>query len=164
MKILLAYGTKHGSTREVAEAIAERLRGHDLDVDLRPASKVTDLGSYAAIVLGGSIYTGRWHPDVQKVLKRHRGELSKLPVAVFGMGPKSLDEDEVASSRHQLDLALSKVSEVELVSVAIFGGVIDPSRLHFPLNRMPASDARDWDAISAWADELAGKFAPAPVA
>jgi menaquinone-dependent protoporphyrinogen oxidase len=125
---------------------------------------VTDLGSYAAIVLGGSIYTGRWHPDVQKVLRRHRGELSKLPVAVFGMGPKSLDEDEVASARHQLDLALNKVNEVEPVSVAIFGGVIDPAKLHFPFNKMPASDARDWDAISAWADELAGKLAAAPVA
>jgi menaquinone-dependent protoporphyrinogen oxidase len=158
MQILLAYGTKHGSTGEVAEAIAERLRGHDLDVDLRPASTVTDLGSYAAVVLGGSIYMGRWNPDVQKILKRHRGELAQLPVAVFGMGPQSLDEDEVASARHQLDLALQKVSEVEPVSVAIFGGVIDPAKLRFPLNKMPASDARDWDAIRAWADELAGKL------
>lgn len=164
MKILLAYGTKHGSTGEVAQAIAEQLRGNDLDVDLRPASSVTDLGSYAAVVLGGSIYTGRWNPDVQKILKRHRGELSKLPVAVFGMGPKSLDEDDVASARQQLDLALNKVSEVEPVSVAIFGGVIDPAKLRFPFNRMEASDARDWDAVRAWADELAGKFAAAPVA
>ena len=45
------------------------------------------------------------------------------------------------------------------MSVAIFGGVIDPAKLHFPLNRIEAADARDWDAIRSWADEIAGRFA-----
>jgi hypothetical protein len=43
-------------------------------------------------------------------------------------------------------------------AVAIFGGVVDPARFRFPLNRMPASDARDWSAIVAWAGEVADVF------
>lgn len=58
-------------------------------------------------------------------------------------------------ARTQLDKALSKTRELEPRSVAVFGGVIDPSKLRFPLNRLPASDARDWDAIDAWVEELA---------
>ena len=44
---------------------------------------------------------------------------------------------------------------------------LDPSQFRFPFNRMPASDARDWDAIHAWADELATVLhpsSPAPAA
>jgi hypothetical protein len=29
---------------------------------------------------------------------------------------------------------------------------------------MEAADARDWDAIRSWADEIAGTFAPAAAA
>jgi menaquinone-dependent protoporphyrinogen oxidase len=71
------------------------------------------------------------------------------------MGPLTMEEADVAGSRKQLDHALAKTPDVELVSVAIFGGVVDPGKLHFPFNHMPASDARDWEAIRAWADELA---------
>jgi menaquinone-dependent protoporphyrinogen oxidase len=154
MKILVAYGTKKGSTGEVASKVAETLRQQGFETDLQPASEVKDLGSYAAVVLGGSIYTGRFHAEAQALLKRHRGELAKLPVAVFGMGPQTMEDRDVASARKQLDASLKKVPEVEPMAVAIFGGVIDPSKLHFPFNRMPASDARDWDAIAAWAESL----------
>jgi hypothetical protein len=42
----------------------------------------------------------------------------------------------------------------------VFGGVVDPTKLRFPLSRMPASDARDWDAIDGWAAEVATAFEP----
>jgi hypothetical protein len=50
------------------------------------------------------------------------------------------------------------VPEVKPYAVAVFGGVIDPHSLRFPFNRFPASDARDWGAIRAWATELAEAF------
>jgi hypothetical protein len=37
--------------------------------------------------------------------------------------------------------------------------VIDPAKLHFPFNRMPATDARDWEAIEAFADQSAARLA-----
>jgi menaquinone-dependent protoporphyrinogen oxidase len=158
MKILVAYGTKKGSTGEVAERVAQTLRKQGLDPDLRPASEVTDLGSYAAAVLGGSIYAGRLHPDVRALLKRHRGELAKLPVAVFAMGPNTSKEKDLADARKQLDKNLSRVREVQPMAITTFGGVIDPAKLRFPFNRMPPSDARDWLAIEAWAESLPAKL------
>ena len=100
--ILVAYGTKHGSTREVAEAISAALREHGDHVELRPAREVRgSIGRRDLVVLGGSIYSGRWHRDARRFLKRHRKELVSIPVAVFGMGPRSGSEEGWQRSRSQ---------------------------------------------------------------
>jgi menaquinone-dependent protoporphyrinogen oxidase len=152
---LVAYGTRHGSTREVAEAVADTLRGLGLEVDAIEAGHVPDLSAYGGVVLGGALYMGRWHPTALGFLERHRHALAVRPVAVFAMGPRTLEPSELEASRAQLGRALAKVPEVDPYAVAVFGGVVDPGSLRFPLNRMPASDARDWDAIEAWAVEIA---------
>jgi menaquinone-dependent protoporphyrinogen oxidase len=153
--VLVAYATKHGSTREVAQALAETLRDNGLQVDTRPAAEVDDVASYEGIVLGGSLYVGRWHPDALRFLERHLHALATLPVAVFAMGPRTAEEHDLADSLAQLERALAKVPAVEPFTVAVFGGVVDPTKLRFPFSRMPASDARDWDAIRAWGQVVA---------
>ena len=158
--VLVAYASKYGSTQEVAEAIAETLREQDLSVEVRPAGEVKHLDGHDAVVLGGAIYLGHLHQDARRFLARHRQALAELPVAVFAMGPRTLADEEVAESRHQLDHDLAKFADLEPVALAIFGGVVDPAKLRFPFSRMPASDARDWDAIRAWAEEVASAFAP----
>ena len=152
--ILIAYATKHGSTQEVAEAIAVALRADGHCVDVASAGDVADVSRYGIVVVGGALYMGRWSHDAVAFLKQHQAALRHQPLAVFAMGPKTLAETDVASSRAQLDHALAGFPKLEPASVAIFGGVVDPSKLHFPLNRMPASDARDWSAIEAWAVEV----------
>jgi len=156
--ILLAYATKHGSTKEVAEAIAETLgtRGHEVDV--RAAADVSDLDGYDGVILGGSLYMGRWHRDAIGFLEHHRQALATIPIAIYAMGPQTLAEADVAGSRAQLDKAISKVPDISPAAVAIFGGVVDPNKLRFPLSRMPARDARDWEAIAAWARDVAAIF------
>ena len=158
--ILVAYATKHGSTQEVAEAIAATLREHALEVEVQPASAVHALDRYGAVVLGAPLYNGHWHRDARRFLKRYRTALAERPVAIFALGPRSTAEEERRGSREQLDRALAKASWLAPVAIEVFGGVIDPAKLHFPFNRMPASDARDWTAIRAWASNLARQFQP----
>ena len=157
--ILVAYATKRESTHEVAETLGSRLRERGYEIDVRPAAEVGTLAPYHAVVLGGALYAGRWHRDARRFLARHRDELRRIPVAIFAMGPLSLDPEEIASSRSQLDRALAKAPELEPVSTIVFGGMIDPATLRFPFNRIEGGDARDWDAIRSWADEIAGRFA-----
>ena len=160
--ILVAHASKRGSTEEVAAFVAKRLRERGLVVDLRPADEVEDLTFYDdGVVGGGSLYFGRWHDDAIRFLKRFDEALADRPLAIFALGPKTAEEHDLAESRGQLDRALR---DVDAATVAVFGGVIDPAKLWFPFSRVPASDARDWDAIAAWADEVAAAFAPAEVA
>ena len=157
-KTLIADGTKHGSTREVAEASACTLTEHHLEVEALPAGRVDDLTPYGGVVLGGALYMGRWHPDAAGLLERHRHALSDMPLAVFAVGPRTMEEHEAESSRAQLVKSLSRVPEVDPFAIGIFGGVVDPRVLRFPFSRLPAGDARDWDEIRAWAIEIAGVF------
>ena len=148
--VLVVYASKRGSTREVAEWIAAALVDKGHDVDVRSASDVGDLDPYAGVILGGALYMGHLHEAARAFLKRHAGALARR---VFAMGPQTLHEDDVAKSRRQLYAALAKTPELTPALVAIFGGVVDPTKLRFPLSRMPASDARDWDEIRRFAEQ-----------
>jgi menaquinone-dependent protoporphyrinogen oxidase len=158
--ILVAYATKHGSTHEVAEAVAARLREHDLDVQVRPAAEVDDVSHFDGVVLGSAIYTGRLPIAARRFLKHHQKALSATRFAVFAMGPRTTESKEIEASRAQLELALAKVPEVTPVSVEIFGGVVDPTKLSFPFSHMLASDARDWDRIACWSDTISAQLDP----
>lgn len=153
-RTLVAYASKHGSTEEVARAIGAHLSAAGHHVDIRDAAIVTDVEPYDAVVLGGSLYMGRWHADARDFLRHHRAAVAERLVAVFALGSRTLDEHDVAGSRRQLDTALDRL-DVQPPLVAVFGGVIEPGKLPFPLNRIPPSDARDWTAIAAWAGEVA---------
>ena len=70
------------------------------------------------------------------------------------MGPLSTDEAEKEKVRPQLERGLGHYPDIDPVATEIFGGVIDPEKLSFPFNRMPAGDHRDWDEIRAFALSL----------
>jgi len=144
--VLVAYATRHGSTGEVARFIGDRLGTRGLAVDVVPARDVRGgVDGYDLVVLGGALYSGRWHRDAHRFLKRHRAELGKVPVAVFGMGPRNPTPDAFAGSRSQLARALARRDWLRPVATEVFGGVDPPSR--HPERRR---DARDWGVIEAW--------------
>jgi menaquinone-dependent protoporphyrinogen oxidase len=159
--ILLAYTTRYGSTREVAEVIAETLRDLGLHLEVRPASDVDNLAPYQAVILGTALYIGRMHGDARKFLTRNRKALEKLPTALFALGPIHSEEKEQISSQDQLSKELAHFPWFKPVEQQVFGGLYDPARLGFPfslippLRKMPPSDARDWPAIRDWAHTLA---------
>ena len=163
-RTLVAYASKHGSTAEVAASIAASLRtaGHDVDLLSAEAAIVAGPTGYDSIVLGGSLYMGRWHADACKFVRRYRDALDRLPLAVFARGPRTREPEDLAGSRRQLDRALKRL-RIEPRLVTVFGGASDPAKLHFPLNRIPQSDARDWQAIDEWAGEVS-LLIPEPVA
>ena len=157
-RTLVAYASKHGSTEEVARAIGSVFRDAGHHVDVRDAETVADVESYDAIILGASLYMGRWHADARTFLRRHRAALEERPLAVFALGPLTLEEQQVNDSLKQLRNALKHL-DVEPQFVTVFGGAVDPTKLHFPFSRMPKSDARDWSEIEGWANDVALRFA-----
>ena len=152
--VLVAYASRRGATREVAEAICELLHERGVRAHLRGASEVRDLDGYGAVVLGGSLYLGHWHRGAHGFLRRHEDGLRGRRLAVFALGPLPKHGEQAwQDSRRQLAAALAR-HDVEPALVEVFGGRIEPSRLPFPLSTLPAQDARDWDVIRAWAHSL----------
>lgn len=156
-RVLVAFATKNGSTEEVASAVAATLRDGGCGVDLRRAAELRDpLAGCDLVVIGAPLYAGRWHRDAHRFLRRHRAELGQVPVAVFGMGPRSGDEEGWRRSRGQLDRALAKRSWLTPIAITVFGGVDPPKR-----RSAERRDLRDWEAIRAWAASLPALVATA---
>jgi len=159
MTVLVAYATKYGATREVAEAVADTLTHLGVECEVCPAGDVRDLSGRSAVVLGSALYYFMLHGDAKRFLSRNRKALAGMPVALFALGPFNDTPDEMASARGTVDKYLAKTDWLSPVAVTVFGGRHDPANLRFPDNNpgmrnMPPSDARDWDAIRAWAASL----------
>jgi menaquinone-dependent protoporphyrinogen oxidase len=152
--VLVAHASRYGSTTETAARIAQVLAAEGLTVELRPAREVDSLEAYDAVVLGTGIYVGRLHRDARGLLSR----IGDVPLAVFGMGPQKLDDLE--ATRAQLDRGLERVTPF---ATTVFGGVWDPAKARFPLNKVSAYDVRDWESVEEWAREVAAACVRAPV-
>ena len=70
MRVLVTYASKHGSTHEVAERIASTIRDSGAVVETRPVSQVADLSGFEAVVIGSSIYYGRWMREANEFVER----------------------------------------------------------------------------------------------
>ena len=81
MKTALIYSSKYGSTKRVANQIAEKLKVID---DLFCMEKDSpDLHNYDAIILGMPIYAGSTTRDMRSFLKKNRDSLKDKIIAVF---------------------------------------------------------------------------------
>lgn len=81
-RTLLVYATRHGSTSEVADAVAEELRAGGLDVDVRTAAEAPGPAGYDAVVIGAPMIMG-WHRQAERYVHAHRAALAQLPTALF---------------------------------------------------------------------------------
>lgn len=166
--ILVAYGTKHGATAEIAEAIGDALRAAGFEVDVRQASAVRSLESYRAVVLGSAVYAGRWRRDAMRLLRRP--ELKDREVWLFSSGP--IGEDKGDPSEVDRWTKPRKVRDLEAAIGAhehvVFGGKIDEDA-GFMRKRMARNiplalrDRRDWDQIEAWGRSIAARLTQSAV-
>jgi menaquinone-dependent protoporphyrinogen oxidase len=96
-RVLLVCATRHGSTREVADAVAEELGAAFAQVDVRDAKAAPPPAGYDAVVVGAPMIMG-WHKDAARYLRRHKNQLSGVPFAVF-VTAASLTEDGMDAVR-----------------------------------------------------------------
>jgi menaquinone-dependent protoporphyrinogen oxidase len=176
-RILVAFATKHGSTPEVAQAVAEELRAGGAKVDVRPASLA------APMIFG-------WHKDALRFLELHRSELATMTIVylvtaasltetgeerIDGIpivkdpwltkGPKDPAKlsfrERYARPSEYLKKPFKRAPEVRPSSVAFFAGSLDLTKMNlfekaFVMLVIGATpgDSRNWDAIRDWASGL----------
>lgn len=166
-KILVTYATRAGSTIEVAQAVAEVLKGAGALVDVKPVKESPDPGNYDAIVVGSAIRMGAWLPEAVDFVKQNRARLSEIPTAFFTvhlLNRDATDQSLAARAAYTAPVRQIVTPDVEI----FFAGKMEYARLSF-LDRLIAKsvaqstnsgegDYRDWEAIRAWAQSLTAQL------
>jgi menaquinone-dependent protoporphyrinogen IX oxidase len=98
MNVLVAYSSKHGSTREIAHRMGDPLRADGLTPDVREIAEVSDLTAYDAVVIGSAVYMGSWRKEATEFARKHRAALAARPVWLFSSGP--LGEPNLEEPQH----------------------------------------------------------------
>lgn len=170
--VLVGYATANGSTQGVAERIGDRLRQHGVAVDVRPVDDVLDLGRYDGFVLGSAIHGGTWLPAAAQFIDRQAAVLGERPVWLFSVSTVG-DQESMFGPRvaKRLSALRKEAPEIRRFRSAVgvrehrnFAGVIAPShwtasgRAFFRVMGGRYGDHRNWDAIEAWADHIAGQL------
>jgi menaquinone-dependent protoporphyrinogen oxidase len=160
-RVLVAFATKMGSTRGLADAIGEELLRHELAVEVRDVREVSSLGGYQAVVLGSAVYMGRWRPEATRFVRQHTAELSKTRVWLFESG--WIGEKPTAPAA--TSGGLKRAQQVGASPPTVFGGCLDPTLATGLIDRIVANrksgDYRDWDEIRAWSATIADVLATA---
>lgn len=163
MKILVTYGSKYGSTRAIAERIADLLRVGGHDVALTDARHAGDLAAYDGVVLGSGIYAGKLHADLAKLLAQQHA-LAGKKVAAFAVSMSAAED--TPERRAEADSYVKQItSQLDCTHATAFAGVHDPKALpllvRWLLKAMGTrpGDFRDWAAIEAWAGQVASAWA-----
>jgi menaquinone-dependent protoporphyrinogen oxidase len=163
MKVLVATASRHGSTTEVAEAVAAALAEAGLAVDALDAAAVTDLGGYDAAVLGSAVYMGRWLPPARELAQRHEGELAAIPVWLFSSGPLGEPPHPEGEPAEVEELA----ARIAARGHAVFAGRLERAdlgrreRAVVGLVKAPYGDYRAWEEIRGWAQSIAAELTDA---
>lgn len=154
-RVLVAFATKMGSTKEIAEAIGNRLTERGCLAEVRPADMVDTVDGYDAVVLGSAVYASAWRPEAARFVRRLRHQLATRPVWLFESGWLGRRPSTLVATPG----ARRRARRVGAPTPTVFGGRLDPDLATGFLDRMLANrmsgDARDWDEIAAWADRVA---------
>jgi menaquinone-dependent protoporphyrinogen oxidase len=162
MTVLVAYASRRGATRGVAERIAARLRQHGLNVHLDPLLGREEVGRFQAVVLGSALYSHEWEGEAVEFVRRNAATLAGHPVWTFsvgwlghggGSGPEDVPQDaKHLAETHRLVQARDHrffVGALDAADLSLF------QRLAFRMRGGKSGDFRDWAAIDTWADEIA---------
>jgi menaquinone-dependent protoporphyrinogen oxidase len=167
-RVLVTYGSRHGSTKGIAERIASSLEEQDVEVTIMPVEAVRDADGYDGYVIGSAVYAMHWLGPVKAFVRRNRALLKRHPVWLFSSGPLSNDPDDMTESAPR-DVAKIE-RDLDARGHHVFGGawerdapaigLLEKAMRIIPAAReaLPAADNRDWSAIDVFGRSVAGEL------
>jgi len=157
IRVLVAYATKMGGTKGIADTIGDELTRDGIEAHVHDAGAVKDIKAYDALVIGSAIYANRWRPEAIRLLSlADRG--NPIPVWLFQSGPLGEGAETM-----QVEIPKKVARLVEALGAPVpmtFGGRIEPATAKgFIAKKMAkgpnAGDFRDDGRIRQWADGIA---------
>lgn len=160
MKVLIASGSKYGSTREVAQVIGKELVVLGFEVDIMDAHDVLSVVAYDAVIVGSAVYGGLWRRDAEELMRDHAPVLRHREVWTFSVGIET-----IVSEGQPKDEAYKLADTVNAHEHKRFTGALDPAKLNVGEKALiraldpPLGDFRDFAEIRAWAQSIGATLA-----
>ena len=163
MKVLVIYGTRLGTTRQIAERIALRLESAGLDARSMAPEEVAGDPEADAYVLGSGVYAGHWQKAIARFAREKAATLRQRPVWLFSSGPvgdtaagsAQTEPNEATEFRRLLDARDHRVFAGALDRDTVEGSDLDRLERAITRHFIPEGDWRDWESIDRWADDIA---------
>jgi menaquinone-dependent protoporphyrinogen oxidase len=163
MTVLVTYASKHGSTAEIAQAVAHGLRDAGVDAECLEVDEAKSLEPYDAVVLGSAVYMKRWRGEARRFLHHHADELSKRPFWIFSSGPVGSPDEDPDPEWIEPTKVVADAERLGVRGHVVFGGRL-PGHGGLTSRAMRHNipeefhDRRDWDEIDAWAKSVAAQL------
>jgi menaquinone-dependent protoporphyrinogen oxidase len=183
-RVQVVCASRHGGTAGIARRIGDVISASGSEAVVVDAADRPDPAGFDAYVVGAGVYMGSWLKAGTDWLEAHRSELAARPVWLFSSGPLPGSTKETADG-DPLTNALGPSEgpgsggrkKIDALAAAIhprdhrvFQGAFDPKdppkSMSERLVRMmpaakkilPTGDFREWDAIEAWARQVAAEL------
>jgi menaquinone-dependent protoporphyrinogen oxidase len=167
MRILSVYASAHGSTAEVARFMGELWQRCGVGTVVEAGDSVCSVEGYDAYVLGSAVHNGLWLPEMAAFVRRTRSELADKPAYLWLTCLRAIEPGGYAYvTNNYLPNLLSR--SLSFRRIGIFAGKVDTATLdrdeawtltfRYDGSRDVSTlggDHRDWNAIRAWAEQVA---------
>jgi len=166
IKVLVAYASRAGSTKGIAEFVGGKLQRDGAQTDVRDVGSIADASSYDAFVIGSALYMYHWLKEAREFVSRNRSVLAGRPVWLLSSGPTSLEKTD-KKGRNLLEVMGPKeIDELRGLTNPrdhrVFYGAFYPDHLKGALGffaraapKDEVGDFRNWSEIEAWTNEIA---------
>lgn len=175
-EVLLVYGSRYGSTKEIAEKIGDIFLQNDIDIDLvnLEETKLKDLPPFSAfdgVMIGSGIKINKITKSVKKFLKKKADDLKDNYFGFFvSCMTANKAEDRPKARKKYIEDVLSEY-DINADMYEAFGGVLDlteDSNLGGIIKKMmekmaeedpniklgERNDGRDWELIINFANKF----------
>ena len=178
MRVLIAYGSRYGSTEEIASRLAgflEEVRVEATVLDVKKERSWPSLEDYDGVIVGSGVKISKWMREPLSFLRRKADELVGRRLALFVSCLSVLTDPD--NAREELLEKVAEEAGVEAELMEAFGPVMDvgpDSRMGFldkkiaqsvmlglskekglELDMKGRNDLRDWDDIRNFAHRFA---------
>ncbi|MHA2204195.1 MAG: flavodoxin domain-containing protein [Candidatus Hodarchaeales archaeon] len=183
-KVLIAYGSRYGSTEEISINFKETLEENGFLVDLMNLRSknnvISNIANYSGVLIGSGIRIARWTKEAKNFLKRNVNHLNENEtlVGIFLSSGEASDPEKRPDIVEKYLVTIFKELGLDLgnhVLYDAFGGVFDLSEttelswINRKMVKMAAkddpnielnkrNDLRDWDQINKFIDSFASRI------
>ncbi|MEO3741614.1 menaquinone-dependent protoporphyrinogen IX dehydrogenase [Enterobacter sp. AG5470] len=172
MKTLILFSTRDGQTREIASYIASELQeiGTDTDVVNLNRAEEIDWDQYERVVIGASIRYGRYHPALERFVKKHLQRLNSLPSAFYSVNLVARKPEKSSPQTNSYARKFLLASPWQPDECAVFAGALRYPRYRWYdrlmiqlIMKMTGGETNptkevvytDWQQVASFAREIA---------